>query len=125
MARTIRWGVIASTGIAKRRTIPEGIVPASNAELVAVFSRNQKANADIAKQFNAKPADSIDALLAEKIDAVYIASPPGAHREQAIACAGAGKHVLCEKPLGLAVDDAEAMVAACKRSNVLLGSALM
>ena len=125
MARKIKWGVIASTGIAKRRTIPEGIVPASNAELVAVFSRNPAANAEVARQFGARAVDSIDALLAEDIDAVYIASPPGVHREQTLAGAKAGKHVLCEKPLGLTVADAGAMVKACNEAGVRLGTALM
>jgi predicted dehydrogenase len=125
MARKIKWGVIASTGIAKRRTIPEGIVPANNAELVAIYSRNQTANAEVARQFKAKPVDSIEALLAQDIESVYIASPPGAHRDQTIACAKAGKHLLCEKPLGLTVADAETMVKACADTGVLLGTALM
>ena len=48
MSTRIQWGVIGSGGIARRRTIPEGIVPAANAELVAVFDVNLTANAEVA-----------------------------------------------------------------------------
>ena len=47
-----RWGVIGSAGIARRRTIPEGIVPAASATLVAVYDINQTANDEIAQQFS-------------------------------------------------------------------------
>jgi predicted dehydrogenase len=125
MSRRIKWGVIGSGGIARRRTIAEGIAPASNAELVAVFDPVVETNQAVAKQFNARAAASVDELLRCDVEAVYIASPPGAHREQAIACAKAGKHVLSEKPLGMTVADAEAMIAACRKSGVRLGVAFM
>jgi len=125
MSTRIQWGVIGSGGIARRRTIPEGIVPAANAELVAVFDVNLTANAEVAKQFGAQAAASIDELLLQDLDAVYIATPPNAHREQILACARAGKHVLCEKPLALTVADAEAMMAACAQAKVRLGTAFM
>lgn len=125
MNRKIKWGVIGSGGIARRRTIPEGIVPAANAELVACFDVNLTANAEVAKQFGATAAASVEELLCCDLDAVYIATPPNVHREQALACARAGKHVFCEKPLGLTVADAEAMAAACVQANVQLGTAFM
>jgi len=125
MSRKIKWGVIGSGGIARRRTIPEGIVPASNAELVAVFDPNAEANQAVAKQFRARAVGSVDELLASGIEAVYIASPPNAHREQADACAKAGKHVLSEKPLGMTVADAEAMIAACHKAGVRFGTAFL
>src|SRR5205085_4883187 len=78
-----------------------------------------------AKQFNALAADTLEALLASDIGAVYIASPPDAHVAQVRACAKAGKHVLCEKPLGRSVAEAEQIVAACKQANVQLGTAFM
>jgi predicted dehydrogenase len=125
MNKRIKWGVIGSGGIARRRTIPEGLAPAANAELVAVFDVDASANAEVARQFNAKPAGSIEELLRSDLDAVYIATPPNVHREQALACACAGRHVLCEKPLGLTVADAEAMIAACDDAKVRLGTAFM
>lgn len=121
----IRWGVIGSGGIARRRTIPEGIVAASNAELAAVWDLDAQVNATVAATFRAQPAASLDALLKLDLDAVYIATPADCHREQALACASAGKHVLCEKPLGLSVQDATDMAAACQKAGVRLGTAFM
>ena len=125
MKRKIRWGVIGSGGIAKRRTIPEGILKAGNAELAAVCGRDPKKNEETARQFSAKPARTIEELLAMDIDAVYIATPVNQHVEQTRLAAAAGKHVFCEKPLGLTVPEAEAMIAACKQAKVNLGTAFM
>ncbi len=75
MSRKIKWGVIGSGGIARRRTIPEGIVAVDNAELSVVFDINEAVNAEVAKEFNATAASSIDELLAADIQAVYIATP--------------------------------------------------
>ncbi|MBN2508432.1 MAG: Gfo/Idh/MocA family oxidoreductase [Verrucomicrobia bacterium] len=121
----IRWGVLGSGGIARRRTIPEGIAPASNARLAAVFDTNTAVNAEVARQFHAAPAASIPKLLQADVDAVYIATPPALHRDQTLACARAGKHVLCEKPLGLSVADAITMIDACAQARVRLGTAFM
>ena len=125
MSTGIKWGVIGSGGIARRRTIPEGIVPAANGTLTAVYNPTQSTNDAVAREFGARACRSVDELLAANVDAVYIASPPHVHREQTLACAAAGKHVLCEKPLGVTVADAEAMVAACARAKVRLGTAFM
>lgn len=125
MSRRIRWGVIGSGGIAKRRTIPEGILKADNALLAAVCGRDVKKNEELARQHGAKPAKDIAELLKSDIDAVYIATPVHQHLEQARQAAAAGKHVFCEKPLGLDVAEAEAMVAACRQARVNLGTAFM
>lgn len=125
MKSKLKWAVIGSGGIARRRTIPEGIVPARNATLVSVYGTNAVTNMEVAKQFGARACDSIEALLSSDIDAVYIASPNHAHLEQVLACAKAGKHVLCEKPLGMNVAEAEQMLAACKAAGVQLGVAFM
>jgi predicted dehydrogenase len=125
MSRKIQWGVIGSGGIARRRTIPEGITQASNAELVAVFDPNTEANQAVAKQFNARAVNSVAKLLRCDIEAVYIASPPGEHRKQTAACAKAGKHVLSEKPLGMTIPQACAMIASCQQAGVKLGTAFM
>jgi predicted dehydrogenase len=117
--------VIGSGGIARRRTIPEGIVPAANAELAAVLDINAAINTEVAEQFGARAASSIDELLAMDLDAVYVASPVNVHYEHALACAAAHKHVLCEKPLGMSVAEAEDMIAVCARQGVQLGCAFM
>ena len=121
----IRWGVIGSGGIAKRRTIPEGIIPARNAELVAVFDVNQEVNRAVAGEFNAVAVQNIKELLKTDIDSVYVASPVNMHSDQVIECARSKKHVFCEKPLGMTVAEAENMIRVCRDENVLLGTGLM
>jgi len=121
----IKWGVIGSGGIARRRTIPEGIVPAKNAKLIAVYDINQDSNSAVGKEFGAIATTSIKDLLATEIDAVYVASPANLHLDQVIACVRAKKHVFCEKPLGMTVKEAEKMIEICKEEGVLLGTGLM
>ncbi len=125
MKKKIRWGVIGSTGIALRRTIPEGILPAKNAELAAVYSRNKTNNAAVAKKFGARAANSLEDLLRDDVDAVYIATPNDVHLAQTRKAAAAGKHVFCEKPLGINVAEAKKMIAVYQRANVNLGTAFM
>ena len=125
MAAKLKWGVIGSGGIAYRRTIPEGIAPASYAELAAVFDVNEVLNKEVARKFGAKAAGSVKELLAEDLDAVYVATPANLHYEQATECARAGKHVLCEKPLGMTVQEAEDMLKAFESAGVQLGAGLM
>ena len=125
MAKKIKWGVIGSGGIARRRTIPEGITTADNAELATVFDIDAKANTEVANEFRATAADSVESLLAADIQAVCVATPAHLHCAQVLACARAGKHVMCEKPLGMTVPEAKKMIASCDKAGVLLGTAFM
>jgi len=125
MSTKLKWGVIGSGGIAGRRTIPEGITKAKNSELSAVFDINQQANAVVAEEYGAEQAASINELLETDVDAIYVATPANVHAEQARACAEAGKHVLCEKPLGMTVAEAEGMIELCRQKGIKLGCAFM
>ena len=125
MSRKIRWGVIGSGGIARKRTIPEGILKAGNAELSLVFDVDEKANAEVAQESGASTAQSVEALLDGDIDAVYIATPAHLHHEQVRTCTQAGRHVLCEKPLGMTIPEAEEMIESAKTAGVKLGCAFM
>ncbi len=125
MENQVKWGVIGSGGIARRRTIPEGIVPAQNAKLISVYDISAEANNDVAKEFNVTASSGMEDFLNSDIDAVYVASPANMHLEQVIACAKAKKHVLCEKPLGMTIAEAEKMIAVCKEEGVTLGTGFM
>jgi predicted dehydrogenase len=125
MPGKVKWGVIGSGGIALRRTIPEGILPASNAELVTVYDVNTTVNQEVARRFGARAVSSMDERLGTDVDAVYVATPACLHYSQVLVCARAGKHVLCEKPLGMNVAEAESMLAACAQGGVRLGTAFM
>ena len=54
------------------------------------------------------------------IDAVYVITPNGLHKDQVIRVAKAGKHVICEKPMGINAKEGQEMVDACKAANVKL-----
>ncbi len=125
MEDIVKWGVIGSGGIARRRTIPEGIMQAQHARLISVFDINTEVNRSVADEFNVLAANTIGDLLNSNIDAVYIASPVYMHFAHTLACAKAGKHVFCEKPLGMNLEEAEKMISVCKSEGVRLGTALM
>jgi predicted dehydrogenase len=125
MTNKIRWGVIGSGGIARRRTIPEGLLPAANAQLIAICDIDPRTNAEVARQFGVTAFSSLEELLQAEIDAVYVATPAYLHTEQACRAAEAGKHVFCEKPLGLSVAEAERILGTCEKARVKLGTAFM
>lgn len=115
---TIRWGVLGTARHAANTWIP-GAQAAASGEVAAVASRD----AGKAQQFAAKHGiptayGGYEALLAaDDIDAVYIPLPNSLHKAWAIKAAQAGKHVMCEKPLGLDAAEAEAMTAAFRAAN--------
>ncbi len=125
MKNKIKWGVIGSGGIARRRTIPEGIMNAEHAMLTAVYDIDQEVNAAVAGQFNARAVGSIDELINSEVDVVYIASPVNKHFDHVISCARGRKHVLCEKPLGMTTSETDKMIAVCKAEGVTLGTSFM
>lgn len=122
----IKWGVIGCGGIADRRTLP-GMMLADNAELVAVMDRNPEAAARCKEKYNAKYAftDEADLLALDEIQAVYIASPVFAHKEQAFAAAKAKKDILIEKPVGMTSKEAEEIANYCEEQGVKLGVGFM
>lgn len=124
--KKIKWGVIGCGGIADRRTIP-GMMLAENAELVAVMDSSIDAANRVKEKYGAKYAFTKyeDVLALDEIDAVYVASPVFAHKEQAIAAAKAKKHILLEKPMGITVADTEEIIAVCEKEGVKLGAGFM
>ncbi len=100
-------------------------MPACNAELAAVCDVDREANAGLAREYGARASADIDELLGTDVDAVYVASPADLHHEHVLRAIRAGKHVLCEKPLGLTVAEAGEMMAAARQAGVQLGTALM
>ena len=122
----IKWGVIGAGGIARRRTIPEGIVPAGNSELAAIMSRTEDVVREIGEQFGARAYTREDDLLNDlDVEAVYIATPVHVHAAQVISAAQHKKHVLVEKPMALTIADCEEMIQVCRENRVKLGVGYM
>lgn len=118
----IRWGLIGASTIAREWVI--GAIRATGGEVVSVMSTSAERGRDYAaEQGIAKSVTSLEGLLGDgEIDAVYISTTNELHRDQAIAAARAGKHVLCEKPLATSLEDARAMVKAARDSGVVLAT---
>lgn len=92
----------------------------------AVYSRTEdRARAYAQKHGVEKTFTSLESLAADgEIDAVYIASPNYAHMRQSIQMLDAGKHVICEKPIGVNEGELDQMIAASKRNGVVLFEAM-
>jgi xylose dehydrogenase (NAD/NADP) len=120
--RPVGFGVLgARSHVATRAVIP-AIRACGSARLVAVASRGGPVPAGL------EPVDAgsyAEVLAHPDVEAVYVPLPNGLHREWAERAAAAGKHVLCEKPLGPTVPDAEAMFRAAASAGVLLAEAWM
>ncbi len=117
--KRIRWGVIGASGIAARRTIPEFITMAHNAEIVSVMGVSAERTQAVAERFSVPHwCTSEEEMLAQPIDAVYIASPQHLHCAQVIHAAEAGKHILCEKPIAIWLNEVDAMEAAVQQAGV-------
>jgi 1,5-anhydro-D-fructose reductase (1,5-anhydro-D-mannitol-forming) len=117
------WGFIGASTIAGDHMV--GAVRAQPGHEVVAIASSQLARAQgFAKTHAVASAyDSVAALLADpRVQVVYISSTNELHRDQVLAAAAAGKHVLCEKPLALTLDDALVMVRACRDARVLMAT---
>jgi 1,5-anhydro-D-fructose reductase (1,5-anhydro-D-mannitol-forming) len=115
----IRWGFIGATTIG-REWMVEAIREAGGM-IRAVMSRDAARGKAYASEFGIPKSTTNLASLWADVDAVYIATTNERHREECVAAAEASKHVLCEKPLATGLEDARAMVEACKRAGVVMG----
>jgi predicted dehydrogenase len=118
------WGLIGCGDIAAKR-VAKALRDSANSALVSVARARAELAAQFAKEHHARRfhPDWRDLLRDDEVGAVYLATPVALHAEQAVAAAEAGKHVLCEKPMALEVEDCARMVAAARHHHVRLGVA--
>jgi 1,5-anhydro-D-fructose reductase (1,5-anhydro-D-mannitol-forming) len=118
----LRWGLIGASTIAAEHMI--AAFRANGGEVTAVMSASTERAAAYAKTHGiAHSTSSLDDLVrSTEVDAVYISTTNELHRDQFFAAAEAGKHVLCEKPLALTLEDARAMVAESRHRHVVMGT---
>ncbi len=118
---TVRWGLIGASTIAREWVI--GAIRATGGEVASLYSADPARGRAYAEA-NGIPnaATSLTELLSGGIDAVYISTTNELHRDQTLAAASAGKHVLCEKPLDLNVAGARVMVEACRTAGIVMGT---
>ena len=117
--RTIGWGMIGCGEVTEVKSGP-GFQKAEHSRLVAVMRRNGELAKDYARRHGVpKWYDAAEALLADPgVDAVYIATPPYAHKDYTLVAAQAGKPVYVEKPMAMRFSDCQTMIAACRDAGV-------
>lgn len=120
----VNWGLIGCGDISRKRIAP-ALRDLPNCELVAVSRANFDKAESFAREFGAGSwyKEWRQLLADEEVEAVYIATPVHLHAEQTISAAEAGKHVLCEKPMAMSVEECDRMIAACEANHVKLGLA--
>ena len=116
--KTIKWGVLSTAKIATQKVIP-AMQAGTRGTVAAIASRDPaRARAAAAALGLEQAYGSYEALLADPgIDAIYNPLPNHLHVPWTIKALEAGKHVLCEKPIGLTAQEAEALIEARDRSG--------
>ncbi len=109
------------------RSLAKQLRTIEQAELVGVCDVDENAALTLGNELGVWATTNLDDLLSqESVDAVLIATPNHLHSEHTIAAAKAGKHVFCEKPMALTLDECDRMIAACKENgvNLMIGQVL-
>ena len=120
MTKRAAWGILGTGGIA--HVFAEALAATDSSRLAAVASRNLEKSRAFAAEFGVDTAyGTYDELLADPaIEFAYIATPHHKHVELAVAAAASGKHVLCEKPIGVTAAGAELAIDAARAAGVFL-----
>src|SRR3990170_3418207 len=123
--RVLRWGLLSTARINQALMAPLG--SSTRNRLVAVASRIPERGEAYAREWNIPRAfASYEAMLADPdIDVIFNPLPNRLHAEWTIKAAQAGKHVLCEKPLAITVEEVDAIEAAARQAGVVVAEAFM
>lgn len=118
----MRWALIGASTIARQYMI--GAIRAQHGEISHVLSTSvERARSFAAEHAIPQSGTDLSQLLGNTdVDAVYISTTNEKHLPQALAALRAGKHVLCEKPLALTLEDARAMVWAAEEAGVVFAT---
>ena len=120
MDKMIRWGFLGCGKVVQKKS-GEAFRTVPNSTISVIMRRDLDAAKESAIRFGAPQwCDSIEELLSKDIDAVYIATPPGLHYEQAMKCLAAGKAVYLEKPFARNYTEAKALTEAFEEKGVPL-----
>ena len=124
--RKVKWGVLGAAKIARTRVIPAMQV-GECCEISAIASRDRSTAVKAARDLGIPKAyGSYEELLADpEIEAVYNPLPNHLNVPWSVKAAEAGKHVLCEKPVGMNAAEARLLLEARNRTGVLIGEAFM
>ncbi len=126
LSEPLRWGVLSTAQIGLNHVVP-AIQASAAGRVVAIASRSSEAAEAAAKAHGIAGAHgSYEALLADPgVEAVYNPLPNHLHAEWTIRALEAGKHVLCEKPIGLDAAEARTIAEAARRTGCHVAEAFM
>jgi predicted dehydrogenase len=116
----IRVGLVGAGGIAEFHAAALNSIP--NAQITAVVDTIEERAVKMVATYGGTAYTRLEACFPE-VDVVYVLTPPSTHRALAVQAIEAGKHVLVEKPLAIAIEDGEAIVEAADRAGVKLMTA--
>jgi predicted dehydrogenase len=120
VVKKLKWGIAGCGRFAEHTFIPTSKF-LRRSVVKSFFSHNLNRAKELAEKSGASGYfNNYDDFLKSDIDSVFIASVNAHHYEQVIKAADAGKNILCEKPLAMTSKQAQEMVEACKKNNVLL-----
>lgn len=121
-----KWGILGTAKIAREALIP-GLRDSNRSKLAAIASRNKEKAKEFAEKFNVpKSYGSYEELLNDnQLEFVYIPLPNHLHTKWSIKVARAGKHVLCEKPLGTSKKEVKEAFEAARQEGVKLMEGFM
>jgi len=112
-------GIVGCGGMGA--ALAKGLGEVDCARVVAVFDEAAAKAQELAASTGGRACASYEDLLADDgVQAVVVASPQFAHAEHAVAAAEGGKHVFCEKPMAMDLDECDAMMHACRAAGVKL-----
>lgn len=116
--KKVRWLLTGAGDIATQRVAP-ALVDVENSELIAICDICEESARKLADRFKVKTiyADYAQALTESDADVVYIATPQSKHVEMSLQALNAGKHFLCEKPLGLNGAECMRLLKASRESD--------
>lgn len=115
----LRIAIVGAGAIAQRNATEAA--QSGAATIAGIFDINVKVARDMGRKLSAPVFSSYEEVLASRdVDAVLMSTPHHVHRTMTEQAALAGKHVLVEKPLATTLEDAEAMIYACRRAGVAL-----
>jgi predicted dehydrogenase len=118
-----KWGILGPGGIA--RAFAKDLQLLEGHEIEAIGSRTLINAQEFANSFGGTAYGSYEELVADPaVDAIYVATPHPAHKENVVLALNAGKPVLCEKPFAVNAKEAQEMVAAAQKNNIALMEAM-
>jgi len=120
----VKWGILGTGWIARK--LGDALKVVADAEIYAVGSRNMATAQRFADEFNIPKAyGSYEDLVNDpEVDVIYVATPHNLHLSNTLLALDHGKHVLCEKPMGVNRKEVTAMLEKAKEKNLFLMEAM-